>query len=67
MTDPVVVLVNATLKGAAPLAAVKFCTGAAGLAPPDATGVFISVWISAWLRARLYTRTSSMLPLKYWP
>ena len=36
-----------------------------GGAPP--TGVFMSAWIWAAVRAVLYTRTSSMRPAKYCP
>src|SRR4051794_23068713 len=41
--------------------------GGGGVSVPDPTGVFMSVWISGAVSARLYTRTSSIEPANHSP
>ena len=59
-------MVDVVPAGNVPVGRAPDTTGATVSGGGGLTGVTMSAWISATANARLYTRTSSIVPLKYW-
>ena len=65
--SPVVVYATLTVPPVSSTPSAGAVMTSFGAFGPGVTGFAMSVWISAWLSAARYTRTSSIRPLKYSP